>query len=102
MNSIAIPVGGDETPLPAEPEPALALPAPLAPDHVPQDLQIQATYRLLVGSGMPGADAAALIGYAVGLPPCQSRWSLAQINSLLFLRNLYAGTEWGESERQPA
>jgi hypothetical protein len=102
MNSIAIPVGSDESPLLPEQAPALALPARLAPDHVPQDLQIQATYRLLVTSGMPSADAAALIGYAVGLPPCQSRWSLAQINSLLFLRDLYANTEWGESERQPA
>jgi hypothetical protein len=101
MDSVAVPVGGDEVPMLPEPEPALALPAQLAPDHVPQNLRIRATYRMLITGGMPGADAAALIGYAVGLPPCQSRWTLEQINGLLFLRDLYANTEWGESERQP-
>jgi hypothetical protein len=101
MDSVAVPVGGDDVPLLPQPEPALAPPAPLAPDHVPQNLPIRATYRMLIADGMPGADAAALIGYAVGLPPCQSRWTLEQVNSLMFLRDLYARTEWGESERQP-
>jgi hypothetical protein len=51
---------------------------------------------------MPGEDAAALIGYVVGLPNCDSRWSLSQVNRLLFLRALYSNNDWGEAERRPA
>jgi len=102
MDSVAVPVGADEPLALPAPEPTPALPAPLGPDIEPRDLQTQATYRLLIASGIPSADAAALIGYAIGLAPCQSRWSLKQINQLLFLRGLYSSSEWGESERQPA
>jgi len=41
-----------------------------------------------------------LIGYVVGLPECDSRWSLEQINRLLFLRDLYSNKAWGEVERR--
>ena len=102
LNSVAIPVGADEQLALPEPQPQLALPAPMGPDLLPRDLRTQATYRLLVSAGVPSDDAAALIGYAVGLAPCRTRWSLKEINRLLFLRNLYAETAWGETEREPA
>ncbi len=104
MNAVPIPVGAEETLALPEPQATLALPAPapLAPDLAPRTLQTQASYRLLVSSGIPSGDAAALIGLAVGLTPCQSRWSLKEINRLLFLRNLYLHSEWGEFERQQA
>ncbi len=102
MHSIGVPIGGEAMPLLPEPQATLALPAPLAPDHRPQELRTQATYRLLVGSGMPGVDAAAVIGYAVGLGACQSRWTLKEINRLLFLRDLYANSAWGDAERREA
>ena len=76
--------------------------APLPPDLLPRELPTQAAYRLLVTSGMPGEDAAALIGYVVGLANCDSRWSLSQVNRLLFLRALYSNNDWGEAERRPA
>jgi hypothetical protein len=104
MNAVPIPVGAEETLALPEPERKLALPAPapLVPDLVPRELQTRASYRLLVSSGIPSGDAAALIGLAVGLAPCQSRWSLKEINRLMFLRNLYLNSEWGEFERQQA
>jgi hypothetical protein len=74
--------------------------APLPPDLLPRALQIQEAHRLLVAGGFDDADAAALIGYVVGLPECDSRWSLGQINRLLFLRDLYSNKEWGKVERQ--
>jgi hypothetical protein len=75
--------------------------APIFPDSVPRKLQTQAAYRLLITSGFSGQDAAGLISYVVGLSACDSRWSLAQINRLLFLRALYSNSEWGEAERRP-
>jgi hypothetical protein len=64
-------------------------------------LQTQASYRLLITSGIASADAVGLIGYVLGLPQCESRWSLKQVNRLLFLRSMYTDSKWGEAERQP-
>jgi hypothetical protein len=74
----------------------------IPPDILPRELQTQAAYRLLITSGFNGQDAAGLIGYVVGLAPGNSRWSLAQVNRLLFLRALYSDSDWGEAERRPA
>ena len=74
----------------------------LPPDIVPRMLQTQAAYRLLITSGFSTTDAAGLVGYVVGLPPVESRWSISQVNRLLFLRALYTDTSWGEAERRPA
>jgi hypothetical protein len=74
--------------------------APIEPDILPRMLQTQAAYRLLITSGVTSQDAAGLIGYVLGIPACDSRWSLAQINRLLFLRSLYTESKWGEAERQ--
>ena len=96
MNAVAVPIGAEEP---------FALPVPakaLAPDLAPRELRTQATYRALITKGIATGDASALIGYAVGLKPCQSRWSMKEINRVLFLRDLYANTAWGQSERRPA
>ncbi len=76
--------------------------AVLPPDVMPRTIQTQASYRLLVSSGLSGQDAAGLIGYVVGLPAGGSRWSLYQVNRLLFLRASYLDSAWGEAERRPA
>jgi hypothetical protein len=102
MNSVPVPVGADETAQVSEAQVALELAAPLAPDLAPREIRTQAAYRRLVADGIHSADAAALIGYVVGLSPRESRWNLKQINRLLFLRNLYLDTKWGEMERRPA
>jgi hypothetical protein len=98
---VSIDVGGAAKPIQDEMD-AFAPVAPIAPDLVPRLLQTQAAYRLLTTSGLSGPDAAGLIGYVVGLPACDSRWSLSQVNRLLFLRALYTHSDWGESERRPA
>ena len=81
---------------------ALSPVTPITPDVLPRTVQTQAAYRLLITSGFSGQDAAGLIGYVVGLPACDSRWSLTQVNRLLFLRAIYSDGEWGEAERRPA
>jgi hypothetical protein len=62
-------------------------------------LQIREAHRVLVAGGFDEGDAAALIGYVVGLAESDSRWSLGQINRLLFLRDLYSNEDWGKVER---
>jgi hypothetical protein len=74
----------------------------IPPDVMPRLLQTQASYRLLITSGFSSADAAGLIGYVVGLPQGDSRWTLSQVNRLLYLRSLYSSNDWGEAERRPA
>jgi hypothetical protein len=76
--------------------------APIPPDVLPRPLQTQTAYRFLVASGFSGLDAAGLISYVVGLPQGDARWSLAQVNQLLFLRAIYSNGDWGEAERRPA
>jgi hypothetical protein len=73
---------------------------PLPSDILPRLFQTQVAYRELVEYGFSEEDASGLIGYAVGLSACESRWSIAQINRLLFLRNLYSNTGWGQTERR--
>lgn len=74
-------------------------PAPLPSNLLPRVLQIREAHRLLVAGGFDEGDAAALIGYVVGLAECDSRLSLGQINRLLFLRDLHSNKDWGKVER---
>jgi len=105
---VSIEVGGAARPIASEPvetsaiAPATVATAPIAPDVLPRLLRTQAAYRYLITSGFTSQDAAGLIGYVVGLSACQSRWSLSQVNRMLFLRDLYTNTAWGEAEREPA
>lgn len=97
---VSIEVGGAQ---PAEELSAMliSLDSFIPPDITPRAIRTQAAYRLLVTSGFSGADAAGLISFVVGLPQGNSRWSLSQVNRLLFLRDLYANTDWGRDERRP-
>jgi hypothetical protein len=74
----------------------------IPPDVEPRALKTEVAYRLLITSGFSGEDAAGLIGYVVGLPAADPRWSLSQVNRLLFLRSIYLESEWGAVERRPA
>jgi hypothetical protein len=57
---------------------------------------------MLTAAGLTGAEAAGVIGYVVGLNPCEEPWTLKQVNKMLFLRELYSSGEWAEAERRPA
>jgi hypothetical protein len=84
--------------LPDEPELELEQ---LPPDVAPRQVATGAAFARLVNEGLPEADAAGLIGFAVGLAQGDSRWSLGQVNKLLFLRDMYSNTRWGQAERKP-
>ena len=101
FNPVPIEIGAAAEPVDAEAEPVPAV-THIPPDIMPRLLQTQAAYRLLITSGISGADAAGLIGYVVGLPHGESRWTLSQVNRLLYLRSLYSNSDWGEAERRPA
>jgi hypothetical protein len=75
--------------------------SPAESDANPRMIQTQAAYRQLVADGVTSQEAAGLISYVVGLGPCESRWTLSQVNRMLFLRDLYLNTDWGDSERRP-
>ena len=75
------------------------VPSSSARTQTADQFHTQVAYRQLVSSGISGQEAAGLIGYVIGLGSCESRWSIAQINKVLFLRDLYRNTDWGTSER---
>jgi hypothetical protein len=102
LGRVPIPIEVEAATQPAgQAEAKTAVAPPIPPDFLPRQLETGAAHKLLVRSGLSGQDAAALISFVVGLPPCDSRWSLAQVNALLFLRELYSNSDWGEAERQP-
>lgn len=59
-------------------------PTPLRPD-VPAP---RASHRLLVLRGLTPDEAANLIAFRWGIPVGEQRWTLAEVNRLLFLRAL--------------
>jgi hypothetical protein len=96
---IGIEVG--PTAKPVGPQSAVSPASPGTAEALPRLISTRDAYRQLTESGITGQEAAGLISYVVGLAPCDSRWSLRQVNRLLFLRNLYHETGWGNSERGP-
>jgi hypothetical protein len=63
----------------------------------------RATFRLLQQKGLTPDEAASLTAFMCGLPTTDLRWSLRQINQMLFLQRLY---QWGrlgigDDERTP-
>jgi hypothetical protein len=59
--------------------PAAAVPAPVP----------RATFQLLQLKGLTPGEAASLTAFMCGLPTTDLRWSLHQINQMLFLQRLY-------------
>lgn len=59
------------------------------------DPATRATYRLLLLKGLAPDEAASLTAYLCGLPVGEARWTLGEINRLLFLRELSRSGRWG-------
>jgi hypothetical protein len=59
------------------------------------DRATRATYRLLLLKGLAPDEAASLTAYLCGLPVGEARWTLGEINRLLFLRELSRSGRWG-------
>ena len=60
---------------------------PGIPDETTQ-LVTRSTYRLLIGRGLAPDEAATLTAFMCGIPIDEVRWSIRQVNQLLFLREL--------------
>ena len=87
--------------IPIEPDLPQQVLEGLPPDVEPRLVRTRAAFAQLTGDGIDADDAVGLIGYAVGLTQGGSRWSLDQINTLLFLRDMYARGHWDEVELGP-
>jgi hypothetical protein len=58
----------------------------------------RATFWHLQRQGLTPGEAASLTAFMCGLPTADLRWSLAQINHLLFLQRLYQLGRFGIGE----
>lgn len=61
----------------------------------------RAIYRLLVLRGLAPDEATNLIAYVCGLPVDGGRWTLAEIDRLLFLQALAWAGRWGARDGVP-
>lgn len=74
---------------------AASNPAPAAPSATPSP---RAMWRLLQMKGMSPDEAASLTAFLYGLPTTDLRWSLPQLNKLLFLRSLRQTGRFGQND----
>lgn len=72
-------------------------PTAARPNQTPanSDPATRATFRLLLLKGLAPDEAANLTAYLCGLPVSEARWTLGEINRLLFLRELSRSGRWG-------
>ena len=61
-------------------------------------LVTRSTYRSLVTRGLAPDEAATLTAFMCGIPIVDARWSLRQVNDLLFLRALVQAGRFGSSD----
>ena len=54
----------------------------------PQIPATRSVYRLLIMQGLTQAEASSLTAFICGMPTTDLRWSLKQVNELLFLRRM--------------
>ena len=75
--------------------------SPGIPDETTQ-LVTRSTYRLLVSRGLAPEEAATLTAFMCGIPIDEVRWSIRQVNQLLFLRELAKNGRFGPTDgRRP-
>jgi hypothetical protein len=65
-------------------------------------LATRSTYRTLIMRGMAPDEAANLTAFMAGLPVGGGRWTLKQINELLFLRRMHETGMLTDGDRPPA
>lgn len=70
-------------------------PSPPSPSLDPRT---RATYRMLIFRGLAPTEAANLTAFMCGIPVGDQRWSLPEVNRLLFLRELNRTGRFGEDD----
>jgi hypothetical protein len=76
---------------------ATATSSPAASPEAMPELPTRATYRSLIIRGLAPDEAANLTAWMAGIGVGDSRWTLAQINQLLFLREMNRNGHFRES-----
>lgn len=71
--------------------------SPGIPDETTQ-LVTRSTYRMLVSRGLAPDEAANLTAFMCGIPIDEVRWSIRQVNQLLFLRELAKTGRFGPTD----
>lgn len=61
-------------------------------------LETASTYRLLVSRGLTSDEAASLTAFMCGIPIADRRWSIRQVNQLLFLKAMVRTGRFGASD----
>lgn len=61
-------------------------------------LETRSTYRLLVSRGLTPDEAATLTAFLCGIPVADGRWSIRQVNQLLFLKAMVQDGRFGPSD----
>ena len=81
-----------------------ATPRPNAP-RTPRpgdDVLTGTTYRRLLMQGLAPTEAANLTAFLCGIPIAEVRWSLRQVNQLLFLREMARTGRFGPGDGGPS
>jgi len=64
----------------------------------PPALATRPVYRLLLMKGLTPDEASSLTAFMCGLPTSDLRWSLQQVNQLLFLRRMRQLGRFGDND----
>jgi hypothetical protein len=80
----------------------VAAPSPTIPAALPDPTQAtRQTFRALLRKGLTIGEASNLTAYLCGIPLNDVQWSLAQVNRLLFIRELHRTGRIGEGGIAP-
>ena len=80
----------------------VAAPTPTVPlEHPDPSRETRQTFRALLRKGLTIGEASNLTAYLCGIPLNDVQWSLAQVNKLLFIRELHRTGRIGEDGVTP-
>jgi hypothetical protein len=80
----------------------VATSSPTIPTQLPDPSQAtRQTFRALLRKGLTIGEASNLTAYLCGIPLNDVQWSLAQVNRLLFIRELHRNGRIGEDGLAP-
>ena len=90
------------TPTRSRPNVVPARPADPPNPSAGDQLITRTTYRMLLVKGLDPEEAANLTAFLCGIPIAEVRWSLRQVNQLLFLREMARTGRFGPGDGGPS